>query len=173
MSKVAVFHDGPDGCATGSDGCAGLHIIIPAYNDPTRPPNLTDDEFYEYALARTFAAAQSDRTTVAIHAIEHLDIPSDRVFRNAWECPTGSIQVNMPKARIIHMDVIRKVRNAELAKLDIPFMRAVETGDTGAQATIAVEKQTLRDIPQTFDLTARTPQQLKEKWPTELPARTA
>ena len=81
------------------------------------------------------------------------------------------INVNMNKARAIHMDVIRVVRNDELDALDALFMRAVEAGDTDAQRTIAGDKQALRDIPQTFDLTARTPAQLKEKWPTELPPR--
>ena len=80
----------------------------------------------------------------------------------------------MSKARVIQMDAIRIARNAELAARDITFMRAVEAGDTVTQATIAAEKQTLRDIPQTFDLkTGRTPAQLKGLWPVELPARTA
>jgi len=79
------------------------------------------------------------------------------------------IQVNMAKARAIHMDAIRGVRDAELAALDIPFIRALESGDTDAQAKIARTKQILRDIPQTFDLTAKTPMQLKNKWPAELP----
>jgi len=83
------------------------------------------------------------------------------------------ISVNMTKARAIHMDRIRAVRNAELAKLDIPWMKAVEAGDTSSQATIATEKQTLRDIPATFDITTGvdTPEKLKAKWPSELPAR--
>ena len=82
------------------------------------------------------------------------------------------INVNMDKARTIHMDVIRTERNKELAAKDITFMRAVEAGDTDAQATIATEKQVLRDIPATFDLTdAATPEALKGKWPAELPAR--
>ena len=83
------------------------------------------------------------------------------------------INVNMTKARAIHMDAIRVVRNAELAAKDITFMRAVEAGDTDAQATIGTEKQVLRDIPATFDITTDvdTPEKLKAKWPTELPAR--
>jgi hypothetical protein len=83
------------------------------------------------------------------------------------------INVNMTKARAIHLEEIRRVRNAELAAKDITFMRAVEAGDTSAQATIATEKQVLRDIPATFDITtdAGTPELLKAKWPTELPAR--
>jgi hypothetical protein len=81
------------------------------------------------------------------------------------------INVDMPKARAIHMDAIRVARNAELAAKDITFMRALEAGDTVAQATIKMEKQTLRDIPQTFDLTTDTPAQLRDKWPAELPVR--
>jgi len=83
------------------------------------------------------------------------------------------INVNMAKARAIHLEEIRRVRNEELAKEDITFMRAVEAGDTDAQATIATKKQTLRDIPATFDITTDvdTPEKLKAKWPAELPAR--
>jgi hypothetical protein len=83
------------------------------------------------------------------------------------------VNVNMTKARTIHLEAIRKVRNAELVKEDITFMRAVEAGDTDTQATIATKKQTLRDLPATFDITTDvdTPEKLKAKWPTELPAR--
>jgi len=80
------------------------------------------------------------------------------------------INVNMSKARVIQMDAIRMVRDAELVKTDLQFMQAIEAGDTNAQAKIAAEKQTLRNIPQTFDLKiARTPAQLKNKWPDGLP----
>ena len=83
------------------------------------------------------------------------------------------VNVNMTKARAIHLEKIRLVRNAELAKEDITFMRAVEAGDTDTQATIATKKQTLRDLPATFDITTGvdTPEKLKAKWPAELPAR--
>jgi hypothetical protein len=83
------------------------------------------------------------------------------------------INVNMTKARAIHLAEIRRARNAELVKEDITFMRAVEVGDTDAQATITTKKQTLRDIPATFDITTDvdTPEKLKAKWPSELPDR--
>ena len=81
------------------------------------------------------------------------------------------INVNMAKARVIHMDKIRVIRNRERASKDISFMRAVEDGNTDAQATIKTEKQNLRDIPQTFDITTGvdTPEKLKAKWPDGLP----
>ena len=79
----------------------------------------------------------------------------------------------MTKARDIHLAEIRRVRNLELAAKDITFMRAVEDGDASAQAAIKTQKQTLRDIPATFDITTDvdTPAKLKAKWPSELPAR--
>jgi len=82
------------------------------------------------------------------------------------------VNVDMTKARAIHLAEIRKVRDAELVLEDIKMHKAVEGGDASAQSTVATKKQVLRDIPQTFDLTARTPGQLKDKWPTELPPRT-
>ena len=83
------------------------------------------------------------------------------------------VNVDMTKARAIHLAEIRRVRNEELVKEDVTFMRAVEAEDTDAQATIKTKKQVLRDIPATFDITTgvTTPEALKLKWPTELPAR--
>lgn len=78
------------------------------------------------------------------------------------------IKVNMPKARGIQMDKIRVMRDKELAKKDIEYMKALEAND-GSAAAIATKKQELRDIPQTFDLTTDTPEQLKDKWPEGLP----
>jgi hypothetical protein len=77
----------------------------------------------------------------------------------------------MPKARMIHMNRIRAVRDLELAALDVPYMRAVETGDNAAQAKISKAKQLLRDIPSDFDITTDvlSPVQLKNKWPEGLP----
>ena len=78
------------------------------------------------------------------------------------------IVINLSKARGIHMDKIREVRNHELAKKDVDFMKALEADD-GSHTAIAREKQVLRDIPQTFDLTTDTVEELKAKWPEGLP----
>jgi hypothetical protein len=83
------------------------------------------------------------------------------------------ITVNMSKARAIHLAEIRRVRNEELVKEDVNYTKAVEAGDSSAQAAVATKKQALRDLPATFDLTTgvSTTDQLKAKWPTELPDR--
>lgn len=57
-----------------------------------------------------------------------------------------SIRINIDKAKAIKLDLLRAERAPKLAALDLAFMRAVERGDLLAQASIAAEKQALRDI---------------------------
>jgi hypothetical protein len=94
-------------------------------------------------------------------------------FREAWTDigPTGPA-VDMPKARGIHMGRIRKAREAEFKKLDEAYLRADEAGDLLTKATITKQKQVLRDLPQTFDLSrATTAAELHALWPDVLPTR--
>ena len=46
------------------------------------------------------------------------------------------ISVNMTKARVIHLTEIRRGRNLELAAKDLESLRATETGNTSALATV-------------------------------------
>ena len=79
------------------------------------------------------------------------------------------INVNMQKARDIHRDKIRAARNPKLAAKDVEFMRAVEAGDTDAQATVAAEKQALRDATAAAAIdAATTPDALKAAWDSDL-----
>jgi len=57
-----------------------------------------------------------------------------------------SIRINIEKAKAIKLDMLRAERAPKLAALDVAFMRAVEQGDTAAQASIAAQKQALRDV---------------------------
>lgn len=81
------------------------------------------------------------------------------------------IIINMDKARAIRLAHIREVRNRELLALDVPFMRAIESGDRAARQRIGALKQKLRDIPQTFNLRTsnNTPEELRANWPNLLP----
>lgn len=89
-------------------------------------------------------------------------------FSDAWVWENG-LRVNMLKARDIHMGHIRQVRDAKLVQLDIPFLRAVESGDKSAQTRIATQKKILRDIPHNLDLERyTTPAALKAALPSEL-----
>jgi hypothetical protein len=57
-----------------------------------------------------------------------------------------SIRINIDKAKAIKLDQLRAERAPKLDALDLAFMRAVERGDLLAQASIAAEKQALRDV---------------------------
>lgn len=55
------------------------------------------------------------------------------------------IGINVDKAKDIHKDKIRAVRNPLLQEKDVEYMRAQEAGNTEKVAEIVVEKQALRD----------------------------
>ena len=50
------------------------------------------------------------------------------------------INVNMNKAKDIWRSKIRSERNEELLKLDVEYMRALESGDTQKQSVITDKK---------------------------------
>ena len=108
-------------------------------------------------------------TPVSWREINRDEIPQDRTYRNAWRDTGTAIEHNMTHARGIHMDRIRRQRDRELVKLDVPFMRAMESGN-GAEKAIAGQKRHLRDLPANFDLTsATTVEELSRLWPEGLP----
>ena len=145
-------------------------VVARAFCDGIACGSLTEDQ----ALAR-IQAKDKPPGTLETHILEETQVPADHAcdaaceFFNAWEWTDG-ITVNMPKARTIHMNRIRLVRNSELVKLDGPWLKATDTGNTAEQQRIAALKQALRDIPQTFKLSNyRSPVTLKAAWPPQLP----
>ena len=64
------------------------------------------------------------------------------------------ISINMTKALDITKDRIRASRNEALAKLDVAYMRKLESGDAAGAAEIGVEKQRLRDLTSDATLAA-------------------
>ena len=72
------------------------------------------------------------------------------------------LKIDMKKARKIHMERIRAARNIALSVLDLETMKGRD---------VQKQKQALRDIPQTFDLSgAKSLEDLKSArfWPKEL-----
>lgn len=104
---------------------------------------------------------------LAVRQIDPATLP-ERTFRGAWTDDGVAIGHNMAKARLIHMDRIRLARNAELEKLDKIIATNEDAG--GRDAANRAKRQTLRDIPQTFDLSgAATADELKALWPAAVP----
>lgn len=72
-----------------------------------------------------------------------------RQYRQAVEFDpeNGNMTINDEVCKADVLTEIRKNRNIQIEKLDVPFMRAVETGDTSKQTAIGAKKQILRDLP--------------------------
>jgi len=77
------------------------------------------------------------------------------------------IIINPDKAKAIWKDKWREARKPLLASLDIEFMKAVESADTGKQAEISAQKQALRDVTKT-EIVGNTPEEIKAVWPSVL-----
>ena len=149
-------------CIVWTDVDGNCCVTHPAYSDKRpRPEGETEDEFLAWVVERSLPPGTPYRI------MEQADVPTDRVFRGAWEDSGSAVVTNMPKARDIHMAHIRRVRDKELENLDIEWAKA--TGDTAEQQRLEALRQTLRDIPQNFDLSRfSVPKALKAAWPDEL-----
>ena len=74
-------------------------------------------------------------------------VPSERHFRGAWSLNGSVISEDMAKAKEIFKDKIREVRQPLLDAEDVTYMKALEAGDTDAQAASVTAKNALRDAP--------------------------
>ena len=86
-----------------------------------------------------------------------------------------SIGINVEKAKQIHKDKIRSVRNPLLKKKDVEYIRALEVGDTAKVAEIVADKQALRDVTAIVDDVTPTAtnvlgvtEELKKVWDSEV-----
>lgn len=139
--------------------------IVPAYGGQEFI-GWTEDQVIEAAIKRNIEVGLIP-SGASYWVIDGTDLPGEYFF-DAWEYDNG-VKVNLAKARTIHMSHIRKARDAELVRLDVSFLRAIESGESAEQKRIAVVKQRLRDIPLTFDLASySTPDTLERAWPESL-----
>jgi hypothetical protein len=102
-------------------------------------------------------------------------VPSTRTFREAWKRVGSDITVDMPAARVIHMDRIRAARDQALEKKDKEQLQALGRNDQAERARLEAEKVTLRNLPTTVQgqvNASSTPEALDAIWPPELPVRT-
>ena len=75
--------------------------------------------------------------------------------------------IDMTKAKEIHKENIRAIREPLLSSLDIEFQRALETG--ASTTDIVAKKNALRDAPAATGIsTAVTETDLKAQWDTSI-----
>ena len=96
-------------------------------------------------------------------------VPSDRHFRGAWSLSGSVISEDMDAAKAIFKDKIREVRAPLLEAEDVVYMKALEAGDSDAQAASVTKKNALRNAPAASAITnAADIAALKAAWDTDV-----
>ena len=96
-------------------------------------------------------------------------VPSDRHFRGAWSLSGKVISEDMTAAKVIFKDKIREVRAPLLEAEDVTYMKALEAGDSDAQAASVTAKNALRNAPAASAITnAADIAALKAAWDTSV-----
>ena len=96
-------------------------------------------------------------------------VPSDRHFRGAWSLSGSVISEDMTAAKVIFKDKIREVRAPLLEAEDVVYMKALEAGDSDAQAASVTKKNALRNAPAASAITnAADIAALKAAWDTDV-----
>jgi hypothetical protein len=94
-------------------------------------------------------------------------VPSDRHFRGAWTLSGTTITEDIAAAKVIFKDKVREARTPLLDAEDVVYMKALEAGDTDAQAASVTKKKALRDAPAASAISsADTIAKLKAAWDT-------
>lgn len=80
---------------------------------------ITDEEYENYVWEKSVPQDAIDPIYV-----DNKIIPTDRYFRNSWEFKKdiNKIEINLEKAKKIHLDKLREKRTPILEKLDKDFM---------------------------------------------------
>lgn len=79
--------------------------------------------------------------------LEAIQLPCHKEYQDAWRLVDGAIEIDMDKAREIHIDILRQKRDDELIKLDIDSLRCLEESDYSGLEIVKRQKQKLRDMP--------------------------
>lgn len=118
-----------------------------------------DGESEEQCLARLMPTVVP-AGAVNARIVEFSEIPTDRSFRDAWTDTGSSVTVDMPKAREIHREKLRRLRKPKLEALDVEALRNIT--NSAKLAEIEARKQELRDATAFPAIdTAATPDALK------------
>ena len=96
-------------------------------------------------------------------------VPSNRLFREAWTLSGSTITEDLTTAKTIFKAKIREVRQPLLEAEDVVYMKALEAGDSDAQAASVATKKKLRDAPAASAITnASSISALKSAWDTDV-----
>ena len=120
-----------------------VSIVSPYY-----PPGTTAEQEAEIAtvVQTKDVPPLPDGSTRPSHIVEYSSLDGIKLFFEAWRLREGKAVWHKPAADELKRKHFRALRKPLLEKLDVEFIRALESGDTVLVATIAAKKKELRDI---------------------------
>jgi hypothetical protein len=151
---------------TNSDGRAILVHAAPLFS--AMAEYFTDE--------RDAILSHLKQLSIPPEAVDVTEIGSDVVlpdlaFYEAWVLRNGKIEIDMARARAIHMNKLRVLRDEKLKALDFEMLRVLEIAPQGEERErrlldVAERKQLLRDMPTIVDLShIHTPEDLAAVMP--------
>lgn len=138
-------------------------------------PEKSDEEILDIAVQERRNDGRIPLDAV-VHIIDDSVIPAgsgewtavdSKYFEDwEWDDATKRPVVNMPKAWLRHMNIIRKARVTALEEQNVRWHIAEDDEDEATKADVRIKRKALRAIPQTFDLSiATTVDELEALWP--------
>jgi len=128
---------------------SGIPIFIFNEKNPMILPENYDDIFFEALISDfnnpdAYGAGLSYDELVKYNSEHNIDNTETQNEIN--KVKNRTITINMNKAILIWKDKLRQDRKPFFEILDVQYMKALETGNIQAIATIVSKKQFLRDI---------------------------
>ena len=120
-----------------------VSIVSPYY-----PPGTTAEQEAEIAAAvqTKDVPRLPDGSVRPSHIVEYSSLDGIKLFFEAWRLREGKVVWHKPAADELKRERFRTLRKPLLEKLDVQFIRALESGDTVLVASIAAKKKELRDV---------------------------
>lgn len=120
-----------------------VSIVSPSY-----PPGTTAGQEADIAAAVQIKDVPPlpDGSVRPSHIVESSSLYGMRLFFEAWRLRDGKAVWHKPAADELQRTHFRALRKPLLEKLDVEFIRALESGDAVLVASIAAKKKKLRDV---------------------------
>jgi len=155
MTDKVIIWRRPDG---------GVATCVPSPD--SRFINESEAQWLSRVIVKSAPANVSDLQIVSRDLL-----PQDRVFRAAWAMrDDGQVQVDMPAARDVHRNRLRRARKTLFRRADADISQAMAVADVDRVQATEAHRQTLRDVTQHPDIeAAQTPEELMRVWPLDGP----
>ena len=138
---------------------------------PNYPPGITAEQEAQIAawIQQKDVPPMPDGSVRQSFIVDSAGLDCMKLFFEAWRLtPSGTVVWNKAAADELKRKQFRLLRKPLLEKLDVEFMRALESGDSVLLASISTKKKELRDVTLIDMSMYDTPETLNEFLPDSL-----